>query len=148
MNYLARLSLGKVYFSLSLQPSLPAAVPSSTLVHQWGFPLSRSQTATLLRFHEWSFPALSRRHNLLADFLVFWFLRSSHSPTLPWVWELCCRCIRWDMEPHCSLHSDQLGCSVMVSAVKKKLLWWRARALLTHEHKDELFRLQLGTILA
>lgn len=53
---------------------------SSTLVHQWGFSLSRSQTATLLRFHEWSFPALSRRHNLLADFLVFWFLHSSHSP--------------------------------------------------------------------
>jgi hypothetical protein len=37
--------------------------------------------AMVLRFHRYSFPAISEKHNLAADFLVFWLLQSFHSPS-------------------------------------------------------------------
>lgn len=62
-----------------------------------------------LRYHGFSFPAVSRRHHVIVSFLVLWFLQSLCSSSLMFpelgMQGFCCRPIGWDWERHDPLFS-------------------------------------------
>lgn len=71
--------------------SMPIGVSFSPVIfrqlHWWG------------RHHGCSFPAISRRRNLIADYLVLWWLQS--------FWSFIC-CVSWDLGAVVVLQMEQL----------------------------------------
>lgn len=118
--------------------SPPTKEPKSKRVKTTNYSSGLVSVVMLLNRQEWNFPSIPRRHDLTADFSVFWSLQSFYDffGNVPCsvgagvvlqliCWELCLApMISW------SLHYDLIWLNVNVSVCWEEKLWGESHIFL------------------